>query len=213
MLKLYAGRTPMPALQGHIRDMRTMWTLEEVGALYEVEFVNPREDVNKDWYLAMNPFGKVPVLKDGDFTMFESAAICSYVADKHKQLVPALGTQARAIHDQWMYAAIANFEGNCVRLFACDVFFEQNAETDIKRKAALEGLLAWAPGLEMQLQKTRYLMGDEFQLCDLLMSSVLRYPIEKDLLKDFPKLNHYVRGNYDRPAHQRAYAKNGGMLS
>lgn len=39
-------------------------------------------------YLAMNPMGKVPTLVDGDFVLWESAAICVYLARKHGKLLP-----------------------------------------------------------------------------------------------------------------------------
>lgn len=57
-----------------------------------------------DEYLAMNPNGKVPVLVDGDFVLWESRAINAYLASKKPDagLYPA-DPKARAIVDQWSY--------------------------------------------------------------------------------------------------------------
>ena len=55
---------------------------------------------------ASNPFGKIPSLVDGDFTMFESAAINTYLGDKFRgregcaDLVPAAGTIERGRYEQ-----------------------------------------------------------------------------------------------------------------
>ena len=48
-------------------------------------------------YLAINPMGKVPALKDGDATMAKAAAICAYVAERYPQakLAPPLDDPRR----------------------------------------------------------------------------------------------------------------------
>jgi glutathione S-transferase len=58
----------------------------------------------KDWFRALNPNGKVPVLQDGDFVLWESRAITAYLAEQRPErgLYPS-ETKARAIVDQWSY--------------------------------------------------------------------------------------------------------------
>lgn len=207
-MKLYAGIVPIPALRGVIRDFRVMWALEEVEAKYEIEFVDPREDVNKDWYLAMNPFGKVPVIKEGDLTLFESGAICQYIADKNKKLIPAAGTRERLVHDQWLFAT-TNFE-LAARIFGCDHFMPPGTETDFVRKTTTDQLNNWLPGLEKRLAASPYLTGKEFQLCDLIMTANLHYVISKGMFPQYSAVNKYIQNNAERPAYRRAYEKNGG---
>lgn len=210
MLKLYAGKSPKPAFKGQIRDMRTMWQLEEHETPYEIQYVAARTDTSQPWFLELNPFGRFPVIQDSTTTLFESVAIALYLADKHRHLIPAHGNPARATHDQWLMAAVANLEFNALRVFACDVIFDAGEETDAKRKAALEIVHSWLPGFEQRLSKSPYLNGEEFQVCDLILSSILGHCHSKGELKDYPKLTSFLETNFRRPAYQRAYEKNGG---
>lgn len=56
---------------------RSVITLEEKGVPYDIEYVDL---ANKpDWFLAISPFGKVPVLQVGETVLFESAVINEFV--------------------------------------------------------------------------------------------------------------------------------------
>lgn len=83
--------------------MKTLYVLEELGVDFEFCFVDLMKGENRsDAFRAMTPIGKVPVLEhDGEF-LFESGAICRYVASQeHSALLPADKLQ-RARVDQWM---------------------------------------------------------------------------------------------------------------
>jgi glutathione S-transferase len=84
-------------------SMKPIYVLEEMGVDFEFSFVDLMKGENRtDSFRNMNPFGKVPVLEhDGEF-LFESGAICRYVAGAEKSpLYPADKLQ-RARVDQWM---------------------------------------------------------------------------------------------------------------
>jgi len=84
-------------------SMKTLYVLEELGVEFEYVFVNLMTGENRsDSFRAKTPIGKVPVLEhDGEF-LFESGAICRYVASIEKSpLFPADKLQ-RARVDQWM---------------------------------------------------------------------------------------------------------------
>ena len=59
----------------------------------------------------MNPVGKVPVLKDDDFIMFESGAMVQYILDRHGngQLQPKPGTPEHGRYLQWCWFAESTF--------------------------------------------------------------------------------------------------------
>ena len=83
--------------------MKTLYVLEELGVDFEYVFVNLMTGENRsESFRAMTPVGKVPVLEhDGEF-LFESGAICRYVAStEHSPLFPADKLE-RARVDQWM---------------------------------------------------------------------------------------------------------------
>ena len=71
----------------------------------DIHQVNFREKETKtDQFLAMNPMSKVPVLEDGDFTLWESNAILTYLATKFPEthMLPT-DPQARADVDRWLH--------------------------------------------------------------------------------------------------------------
>jgi glutathione S-transferase len=58
--------------------------LEELGLQYNSETVDISKNVQKeDWFLAINPNGRIPALKDGDLRVFESGAIMLYLTDHY----------------------------------------------------------------------------------------------------------------------------------
>ncbi|QRK09455.1 glutathione S-transferase family protein [Archangium violaceum] len=63
-------------------------------------------------YLAVHPFGEVPALVNGDVTLFESLAICLYLADlfPEKHLAPPPGSTDRGCYYQWMLFAEGRIE-------------------------------------------------------------------------------------------------------
>lgn len=68
---------------GRSRSRRVLWTLEELGAPYEVATVKFPPAFRQPEYLEINPTGTVPAMTDGDVLLTESMAICEYVTRKH----------------------------------------------------------------------------------------------------------------------------------
>ena len=65
------------------RSFRPLWTLEELGAAYELRMLPFPPRVHARTYLQENPLGTIPLLVDGDTRMTESAAICQYLCARH----------------------------------------------------------------------------------------------------------------------------------
>ena len=83
--------------------LKTLYVLEEVGAEYEFCFVDLMNLENRsDEFRGMTPVGKVPLLEhDGSF-LFESGAICRYVASVQQSPLYPADKMERAQVDQWM---------------------------------------------------------------------------------------------------------------
>ena len=77
------------------RAMRVIWMLEELGEPYELQPFRPQSDEVR----ALNPLGKIPVLKEGEAVLTDSVAICTYLADRNGRLTAQAGTLARARQD------------------------------------------------------------------------------------------------------------------
>jgi len=83
--------------------MKTLYVLEELGADYEFCFVNLAKGENRTAvFRAMNPAGKVPVLEHSGQFLFESGAICRYVASVERSPLFPADKLERARVDQWM---------------------------------------------------------------------------------------------------------------
>ncbi|MBB5018811.1 GST-like protein [Chitinivorax tropicus] len=97
MIELYTAATP--------NGQKVSIMLEEIGMPYQVKALNLGEmEQKQDWYLAINPNGRIPAIIDReqeDFAVFESGAILIYLAEKTGQLLPA-DTKGRSLALQWL---------------------------------------------------------------------------------------------------------------
>jgi glutathione S-transferase len=85
------------------RSLRVLWTLEEIGATVEVKSLGVRPRLHEPEYLAINPAGTLPALIDGDRAIYESLAICEYLAVRHgSDMVVAPDEPERPEFVQWL---------------------------------------------------------------------------------------------------------------
>jgi glutathione S-transferase len=92
MLRIY-GR-------GRTRSIKCLWAAEEAGLAYEYISIDMSKGEHKSPdFNKLNPSQKVPVLVDGELTLSESAAICTYIGSRSKNssLVPPDLTPERAL--------------------------------------------------------------------------------------------------------------------
>ncbi len=182
------------------RSFATLWLMEEVGEPYERVLVDITKDANKQPdYLAINPMGKVPALKDGEAVMAEVAAICTYVADTRPQakIAPPIGDPRRARYLQWLF-----FAPSCIEPAMTQAY----TKLDMNETAAgwgssdrvldvLNGALASGP----------WLLGEDFSAADIAIGSGLNFAVRQfRMLPDRPNFGPYLDRCAARPAFQRA---------
>ena len=189
------------------RSVRPRWLLEETGAPYELVKLDLSKNEHKaPAYMKVHPHGAVPALVDGDLQMFESAAICAYLADKfpEKRLAPPLGTPARGLYYQWMVYAIATLEPPVLQVFMNTIMLP---EAERSAAAADEGRTKFADVgrvLEQAIGSKPYLLGEQFSAADVMIGSTLAWAQFMGLLDRFPTLQQYVQRLSERPAFQKA---------
>jgi glutathione S-transferase len=88
------------------RSGRIVWLLEELGLPYELnkmEF-HPKA-LKSDEHRARHPLGRVPVLEDGEVTLYESGAIVEYIVARHSNgaLKPAVDSPLYPEYLQWFH--------------------------------------------------------------------------------------------------------------
>ena len=88
------------------RAGRILWLLEELGLPYELnQMAFHPKDLKSDAHRARHPLGRVPVLEDGDVTLYESGAIVEYVLERHAggALKPAVDDPEYPRYLQWFH--------------------------------------------------------------------------------------------------------------
>lgn len=190
-----------------INVRKVLWLCDELGLDYAREdwgqgFRDPRDPE----YLALNPNGLVPVIRDVDFVLWESDAIVRYLAQREGRddLYPA-GLQERALVEQWMNWYGTNFSQSF--RYAFHALIRKNPVYDDQGKIA-ESLAACAARvaiLEAHLATGGpYVAGPNFTLADILMGAGvnrwIHMPADKPAC---PAVTAYHDLLSERPAHAR----------
>lgn len=186
------------------RATRPRWLIEEAGIACEIITVDLQKGEQREpAFRALHPHGKVPVLVDGDVTMFESAAICLYLADKVPGFAPPVDSPLRGPYYQWCVYAAVTLEEPIARIFGEQRKAEgQRDEGAIKQARWQFGECAEV--LSSALVGHDWLVGDRFTTADILVGSTLAWGSRMGLCADYPELLRYIAACSARPAFERA---------
>ncbi len=170
------------------RAIRPLIMLEELAVPYEIVLIDSNGGGHKGVeYRKIHPHGRLPALQDGTLTMFGSAAICAYLADKFpdKRMAPALGTMERGMYYQWMFYSMAALEAYA-----------------LSREKMKECFLL----LDGMLGGREFILGDKITAADVMIGSgVIWLDARHHLLDDFPSLDAYAKRLIARPSFQCAF--------
>lgn len=182
-----------------------MWGIGELGLPYRRHDVGHRYGgTDTPEFLAMNPNGTVPVLKDGDGSpLWETGAILRYLAARYgtDAFWPA-DVERRAQVDKWAEWAKINIAQG----FTGPVFWRvvRTAPKDRDPAAIAAAIAALRPKLdiaEAQLARHAFLAGDGFTLADIQFGHVLYRYFDIEIARpDLPALRRYYEGLTRRPA-------------
>jgi glutathione S-transferase len=188
---------------GQVRDLRARWALEEAGVPYETHLL-AMGDQDKSDYRALQPFGQVPILQDGDFTLFESGAIVLHIGERSAALLPK-DPVARAHATQWLIAALNSIEPFLMNVALIDLFYANEDWAKLRRPGTVEFAKRRLAGLSDSLGDKAYLDGDRFTAGDLMMTTVLRILKHTDIVTSDKRLAAYIDRCTARPAFKRAF--------
>ncbi|TVP14212.1 glutathione S-transferase family protein [Shewanella sp. KCT] len=160
------------------RALRVSWLLEELAIDWQFHFINfAKGDNRSEAFLAMNPCGKVPVIKDDDLVLTESAAICQYLAEKYGQgqFLPTPGTPQAALYHQWMSYIICELEQPLWTMGK-----HKFALPEEHRLPAILPTAVWefdkaAAIAEQWLPGSDYLLGDTPTVADIMLAHTLMW--------------------------------------
>lgn len=165
------------------------------------------EEIKSEAYLSLNPNGKVPVLVDGDFNLWESTAIMQYLTSKvpENDLYPS-SPQKRADIMRWQSWDQAHF-GKAMGAMAWENFAKpafEIGEPDMNIVAQAETEFhTYAPVLEQQLESRQFVTGDKITLADYSIGAIFTYAIPGKIpLADYPNIRKWYERLDKIPAWQ-----------
>jgi glutathione S-transferase len=182
------------------RPIRAIWTLEEIGAPYELTVMDYEQGTSEE-HRARHPLGRVPVVQVDDEFVFESAAICLHLADRHPDagLIGALGTHERALAYQWSVFAPAELEPPLVE---AAIYLDSDPERSEKARSRF---FTAAGAIERALDGAEFLVGGRFGVADVLVGTALSFTKRANFPDELaPALQDYVTRLVERPAYTRA---------
>jgi glutathione S-transferase len=192
--------------------MKILWLLEELGAAYErIDVGGKFGGLDTPQYRAMNPNSLVPVLVDGDFTLWESHAILRYLAETQPNGTRFWPDQPRprALVNQWL-----DWTNTVLTAPQSIVFIAlvrtPAAQRDMPALAAAtdRAAQAWAL-LDRQLAHTPFVAGESLTLADIALGvSVHRwFVMPVDPRPETPHLHAWYQRLLERPAYQTHVAQ------
>ncbi|HZG35941.1 MAG TPA: glutathione S-transferase family protein [Gaiellaceae bacterium] len=147
--------------------------LAEIGVPYELAPVErDGEGRPPASYLALNPWGRIPTLEDGELVLTESAAICLHLADRFPtaRLAPAPGTDERSELYRWLL-----WLSNTVQMTLMRHFYPERYGGDGVEAAANRDLAEHFDLVERHLGERDWLVGRERTVADFFLFMLARW--------------------------------------
>ncbi len=191
--------------------------LEELGVPFELRLVDRAAAIHKSPdYLKLNPNGSIPVMVDADLVLYETAAICLYLADAHPgaRLAPALGTAERAHFYKWLIWCTNTPQAMLMHYFYGERLVDagdRSAEVQVKAHAeARVGLMLDQMEAQLASHNCEWFLGPAFSAIDPFVLMLCRWTRGfARPARSLSNLGPYLQRMLARPAVQRAFAKEG----
>lgn len=194
----------------HARSVRVIWLCEELGLPYRLSPVafDPAALARPE-YRALHPLGQIPVVEDGEITLYESGAIVQYLLERHGagRLEPAAAgpAAARAEYLQWFHYGEATVARCCQDIVRARF---QKPESERVPEVLPQARKRYASALgvvERRLEQREFICG-QFSAADIMLSYGISVgKIVGELPSDLPHVAAYLARLKARPAYARAW--------
>jgi glutathione S-transferase len=158
------------------RGIRPIWACEELGLDYQVLPVDfsPEYRASPEWR-RLNPVGKVPVMADGELTMFESGAMVQYLLDRYGdgRLQPAPGTAEHAHYLQWCWFAEATFARPLGEIVNHRRALPKENQSEVALEEMRQRTWLCVAALEEPLRSREWLLESGFSGADIMLGYTL----------------------------------------
>lgn len=186
--------------------------LEEAGIAYDLTHIHfSKKEQKADWYVALNPNGRIPTLVDrsnGDFVVFESGAILWYLAEKYNRFLPE-DPNDRSKTLQWLMfqmSGVGPMMGQAMYFQRIAAPKGHHDDFAIQRYVAESRRLLEV--VDRQLDGKSFLIGEQYTIADMAMYPYARsFPWAKVSVEGLDNLQAWFARLDARPAIQRAVQK------
>ncbi len=155
-------------------------------------------------YLAMNPNGRVPVVIDDGFVMWESNSILRYLARQSKSDLYPSGFHDRQIVERWMDWELSLLAPRHVPVF---IGMVRTKPEDRNEKAIAAGIAQWNAAIEVldaQLADNAYVAGSAFTLADIPIAPIAHRWFNLDIDRvDAPHVKRWYESFAGDPAFEK----------
>ncbi|MCB1693572.1 MAG: glutathione S-transferase family protein [Pseudomonadales bacterium] len=180
------------------RGLTVLWMLEELGEPYEIDVLDlSKGDHKAPEFLKKNPMGRVPVLRHGERFIWESVAICTYLADAFPDagLGVPVSDPARGEYLQWIFFGPGTMEPA--------IIWKTTGDLDAEYQP-FASVLDVASTLALALKDREYLVGDRFTTADVIVGAGVMWGTRMmPALPALPELESYWQRLEARPGWQR----------
>ena len=181
--------------------------LEELGCEYKVTPIAlSKQEQKQDWYLALNPNGRIPTLIDhgnDDFTLFESGAIMIYLAEKFGRFLPR-DEKGRSVVIQWLMFQMSGIGPMMGQANVFLRYFSEKIPAAIDRYQREVHRLFGV--LDKHLFQNEYLAGD-YSIADIAHFTWVRgHDWAGVALDPYPHIQRWLASIEARPAVARGLA-------
>jgi len=212
-LKIYWG-------SGSPFAWRVMLTLEVKRLPYESRLLEfSKEEHKSPGYLKLNPRGKVPTLKDGDFALYESLAIMSYLDRKYPD-PPIFGTTPQETGLIWReISETDSYLGDPGTKIVRPVFFGKGLEKTEEIQEAATTIRRELKRIDTTLANSAWLVGAEISAADIALFPLIQILLRaaskeaakplnlgfSPLAQSYPNIAAWVKRLETIPGYERTY--------
>ena len=184
------------------RAHRTVWMLKELGIAYHhvpTGFLDG--STRRPEFLAINPNGRVPVIDDDGFILFESLAINLYLAKKHGGPLAPASVREDALATQWSFWVTTEVEKPLLFASANRKLFAPDSRDEEQAQMAIGKLDRPFKVLDAHLAQQPWLLGERFTVADLNVATVMDLAPQCGIsLQAWPAVNAWHQRCLARPA-------------
>jgi glutathione S-transferase len=189
------------------RAGRIVWLLEELELPYELNRMDfSPKDLKSDEHRARHPLGRVPVLEDGDVSIYESGAIVEYVLERHKNggLKPAVDAPEYPAYLQWFHYCEGMVMPPVNTIVVQTVLLPPERRDETALSQAQRLLTRSLEPVDAALAGKEYLIGD-FSAADIMLGHACFMSNRLGCVpEEMTNLKAYVERIAARPAFQKA---------